>query len=158
MKTKIVTIVFCLLLLWVIVELLIEGTASPTGRVFADLGFGVQTGVIGFVYSTILTKPGMLLGGWADFLHRHFTLFHVKQSMNKGWSPGYMEDKLQQNSWWLKPVLTCCWCVSGQIALWLFIPFAWSHWSLNGHLAAVSMSILTGGLLEHFLKHIVWKK
>lgn len=157
MKTTLVKILFCLLLLWVLVELVIEGTANPTGRVFADIGLGIQAGIIGFVYACILTKPGMLLAGWADYLHRIYTVFHVKQAQAKGWSPGYMEDKLQANSWWLKPVLTCTWCVSGQIALWLFVPFAWSHWSLNGHLAAISMAILVGGLMEHYLKAIVWK-
>lgn len=157
MKTKIVTKLFYLLLFWVLVEIVIEGTHNPTGRVFADIGFGVQVGIIGFVYVAILTKPGMILARWADYLHRLFTVFHVKQAAKKGWSPGYMEDQLQANSWWLKPVLTCTWCVSGQIALWLFIPFAWSSWSINGHLAAISTAILVGGLMEHYLKQIVWK-
>lgn len=157
MKTTIVKMLFCLLLLWVLVEILIDASGHPATRVFADMGFGVQCGIIGFVYVAILTKPGMILARFADFLQRQYLMFHVKQQSKHNWPPGLMADKMAANQWMLKPVLTCAFCVSGQLAFWLFIPFVWGEYTINGHLAAVCTAILTAGVIEQLLKNHTWK-
>jgi len=51
-----------------------------------------------YVYSAMLTKPDMILSGWYKFLERKIG-----------------------NTVFFKPAIDCFKCVSGQMALWIFI-------------------------------------
>lgn len=64
----------------------------------------IQLSVIAYVYSVLLTRNGMLLGvvyGWLT----------------------QIEAERPAMEWLFKPLMTCVYCVSGQMALWTLILF-----------------------------------
>lgn len=60
--------------------------------------YSVCVAIAAFTYSEILTQPGMILSGPADYIETHF--------------PG----------WLSKPLMLCSKCFAGQAAAWLY-PF-----------------------------------
>lgn len=54
--------------------------------------------VVAYVYSVVLTEPGMILSKWYQFL-----------------------ESKNLPEWIFKPLVDCCKCVSGQWALWIYL-------------------------------------
>jgi hypothetical protein len=67
-----------------------------------------QIAIIAYVYAIILTKPGMLFG---EIYGRLTTI-----EMNYPWT-----------GWLLKPLMTCVYCVAGQMAFRVLLLFHFCH-------------------------------
>jgi hypothetical protein len=63
-----------------------------------DIGLAALLAVTAYVYSQVLTAPEMVLNGWYCFLERH--IGHIR--------------------WLFKPLVECCYCVAGQLGLWVY--------------------------------------
>jgi hypothetical protein len=81
---------------------------------FVFLSIGIA--IVAFVYTEILTEQGMIL----NWLHSIITKL-----------PATLH----------KPLISCAYCVSGQMALWLFLYLNWSDYSLLKHVMFVSLTI-----------------
>lgn len=134
----------------VIVNVVFFPTFTGTITPIMDILYGVQYGIIGYVYVCILTQPGEVLGGWREWLEwQHFVYFNKKAiELDKD-----ATDYVSQKKWILKPILTCEKCVAGQIAFWLYPIASKATYSLSGHLAAICTAILIAQTLP-----FVWKK
>lgn len=92
-------------------------------------------GVSGFVYVTILTQPGQILAGWKSFLENAYIKIF-----------GWETESYFKYRWIMKPLVECELCVSGQLALWLFLfPFLFKVFSL---IFCICLSILIAKLLS----------
>ncbi len=71
--------------------------------------FSMLTGTAAGVYVSILTQPGHILAFWAEWLYRV-----------KDWYVGVSANRQREEraDYWLKPILTCGYCVGGQFGLW----------------------------------------
>lgn len=65
-----------------------------------------QIAVIAWVYSVKLTEPEMIFSG---------LMFHATNA----------QDRWPITKWILKPLITCVYCVAGQMALWVLILYGW---------------------------------
>ncbi|CAG5001953.1 hypothetical protein DYBT9275_02774 [Dyadobacter sp. CECT 9275] len=93
--------------------------------------------VIAFVYVTILTQPGHVLSWWKRFVWDAYGIVIKTQ------------EQQEKYLWVLNPILECELCVSGQLALWLFIftiPF-----NLIGIIFSICLSILLTKILSRLL-------
>lgn len=88
--------------------------------------------LIAYVYSTMLTKPDMILAGWYRFL-----------------------DRTIGNTLFFKPLINCFLCVSGQMALWAFLYLFWGDYVSICHSESIFQGlILTGKTLFHHVYFI----
>lgn len=96
----------------------------------------IAAGVSGFVYVTVLTQPGQILAGWKTFLENTY----IKIT-------GWETDRYFRYRWVMKPIVECELCVSGQLALWLFlVPALLKVFSL---IFCICLSILIAKLLSN---------
>jgi hypothetical protein len=86
----------------------------------------VYISIFSWVYVNVLTNEDMVLWWWYRLLSK------IK------------------NTYILKPILTCEYCVSGQIALWTFFFFDYNIFS---HLAYITSAIF----VTHLIKTLEWK-
>ena len=73
--------------------------------------------VCAWVYSMILTEPGMILNGWFKLC----------------------EKRLPE--WLFSPVVGCVYCVAGQMSLWYYLIKYWNNYNLLYHIAFVCLTI-----------------
>lgn len=104
---------------------------------------GVASGVIGAIYVLILTEPDMILGGF-----KRLVVNSVKDLFRKIYKDPYKADNM--SDYWLKPVITCELCVSGQIALWTFLFTQSFH--IFGLIFSICLSILTAWKIARLMK------
>jgi hypothetical protein len=74
--------------------------------------------VVGYVYVYVLTDMGNILGWWYDLLTNHI-----------------------KNQYLLKPLLTCEYCVVGQLAFWFYIYWCWYSYNIVQHIFFICLSI-----------------
>lgn len=67
-----------------------------------------QIAVVAYVYTVVLTRADMLLGGVYGFLSQ-------------------IANDFPKTEKFLKPVMLCTECVTGQMALWTLILYGWLH-------------------------------
>ena len=77
-------------------------------NIFELFFFPLMCGVFGYTVATILTAPDMIL-------------YPIWVLLN---------DKLKWSPWITKPTLGCAYCISGQVALWLY-PFIFDYNVIN---------------------------
>jgi len=87
--------------------------------------------VVAYIYSVILTEPGMILN----------LLYRWLDSMNE---KGTLPD------WLFYPLIGCSKCVSGQIALWYYVVTCTSY-NLIDHILLISFTILFVVLIDKLL-------
>ena len=166
MKTTLVQALCGLVLLVLIVEYTFGPTRVGSLQPIYEIGLGFQFGLIAFVYTQVLSQPGHLLAFWRSWIEKLYLEFHVKQ-MNK-FNQKQLEERarladeelkfvaetkpydltleMANHRWVLKPIIDCDWCIGGEWAL-IWYPFiTHSTYSFNGHLAAISVAILTAGI------------
>lgn len=81
--------------------------------------------VIAYVYSTILTDEGMILGKLYTYLEYHLP------------------------EWVFNPIIGCAKCVSGQIALWYYpLNFGLKDYDIRIHLFLICLTILTTSFIK----------
>jgi len=107
------------------------------------VSLGVASGVIGSVYVLILTQPDHILSEWSKLLYRAAEWI-VGKTTKEDWLITKRRD------YWLKPILTCELCVSGQIALWTYIFTQPFH--LFGIIFCICQSILTAWAIARLMK------
>lgn len=96
-----------------------------TTFIFYILSFLIA--VTGYVFVFFLTQPGDILGKWHEFVVKHF--------------PEYLQ----------KPLATCEYCVTGQLALWIY-PFYFINYFILDHIFFICLSILLVHTLKTTLK------
>jgi hypothetical protein len=95
-----------------------------TNQILNILFLSFPIAVIALVYSCILTDGGMILSK----IHG-YCVTHLSPSIHK-------------------PMLTCDKCVSGQLALWLFIYLVKCDYNFFMHVYFIMQSILTTAILK----------
>lgn len=100
----------------------------------------ICSGAISWCYVFVLTKPGKILSGFAKFINkRHWTC-----------------DR-RSEAWWYKILLSCEWCIAGQIALWSsilyfifsgFSIFPFIMFDILSIMLCISLSMITISLLK----------
>lgn len=84
-----------------------------------------------YVFSSVLTMPGEILGFYGDFLERVHAV----------------------RPWLAKPLGYCAKCFAGQVALWSF-PFYWHEFNPVRHALAVTTTILFTEIISACLKKL----
>lgn len=84
-----------------------------------------------YIFSSVLTLPGEILGKYGEFLER----------VNAA------------RPWLAKPLGYCSRCFSGQVALWAF-PFYWHGFSPVRHILAITTTILFTEIISACLKKL----
>lgn len=107
------------------------------------VSLGIASGVIGAVYVLILTQPDQILGEWAKLLYRAVEWI-VSKTTKEDWGITSRRD------YWLKPILTCELCVSGQISLWTYL-FT-QHFNIFGLIFCICQAILTAWAIARLMK------
>ena len=98
----------------------------------------ILAAVIGFVYVTILTQPGHVLRWWYELLWDGY---------NKVFPPE--KESHYKYKWIMNPILECELCVSGQLALWIFLFTA--PFNLINLIFCICLSILIAKILSKAL-------
>ncbi len=91
-----------------------------------DYILSIKLAIVAFVYSEVLTEPGMALN-W---------LFHLLNKL-----PEFL----------FKPLIGCFKCVSGQMALWVFLYFNWNGYDLiafGNHVFFISLTIIASWIVS----------
>ena len=78
----------------------------------------VYIAIIAYVYSVVLTDAGMLLNKPYLFLERVLP------------------------AWLFSPLMGCCYCVTGQMALWYYLFVFWNKYKVFDHIFFVSFAII----------------
>lgn len=104
---------------------------------------GVASGICGAVYVLILTEPDMILGGF-----KRVVVNAVQDLFKKLYKEPYKADSA--SDYWLKPIITCELCVSGQIALWTYVITQPFH--IFGLIYSICQAILTAWLIARIMK------
>lgn len=79
--------------------------------------YSLLIAITGFVYSNLLTEEGHIFHGLKNFLKEHL--------------PEYL----------YKPVIGCERCVTGQLALWVYLYFNYADYNFVNHIIFISLSI-----------------
>lgn len=120
--------------------------------------------IIGYVYALVLVQPGEALGWLFSFLKKRLTKKEIVEGAEipeelKGLSVR-SEKIVYHEHWLLKPLGACEKCVSGQIAMWLFLRQSIiGHYYLNNdtifviinHIFTICLSILLTLILKKLL-------
>lgn len=108
------------------------------------VSIGTAAGIMGSVYVFKLTQPDHILGGWARVLTNAVRWVIAKTTKDE-WK------RQERESYWLKPVLSCELCVSGQIALWSWVYILFHYFSFFtltfGLIFCICQAILTAWLI-----------
>lgn len=89
------------------------------------------------IYSVVLVQPDMLLGAAYQRL--------------QGWTL-QRTDKYPEEVFWLKPLISCALCVSGQWCFWGYLFIYYSNYNLFYHLYFTALGIfLAAGLRKLYL-------
>lgn len=97
-----------------------------------EIGLAAILAISAYVYSQVLTMPDMILNGWYCFLDKHVGKYR----------------------WLFKPLVECCYCVAGQLSLWVFVITNWYEFDV---LAGVNFICLTIFFTEITQKIWLWK-
>lgn len=104
--------------------------------------------ILAVVYTYILTQPGQLFNGLYNKLDKFFKT-DTRRSNGKSEHPLF------------KILIYCHLCLSGQVALWLFIYFNWINYFINpfytllSHVFTVATTILMAAIIKGiYTKHI----
>lgn len=90
-----------------------------------------QLAVISYVYSVILTEPGMILSWW----------FKILSQLND-------DGKLPE--WMYLPLIGCFKCVSGQFALWAYL--YWTDlYNLYEHIFTICLTIFFAIIIDKII-------
>lgn len=104
--------------------------------------FPVAVSLSAVVYTDILTRPGMILGKWHEYLHTKLI--------------GGIGKPHYRYQWLYKPLVGCVFCVSGQWALWLYLWVSlaekWTVYHPLEHLFVVFATIYASGFLAYLYR------
>lgn len=89
-----------------------------------SLKIALVCAVVGYVYSEILTAEGMILARFRDIC----------------------EENLRRSAF--KPLIGCFKCVTGQLAMWLFIVVQWNSYNPIWHIFSICSAILLVSFID----------
>jgi len=98
----------------------------------------LELALTAYVYSEVLTQPGMILNGFYNWLERNL----VTESQ------GRLEVIF-------KPLIGCYLCVAGQFALWGYLIAYLPHYNLFEHVFFICLTIFIARILHRIY---TWKK
>ena len=107
---------------------------------------GLLFGILAGVYVGVWTQPGFVLDGLATWLY----------SLGD-WYAGDCTDPAQHRrhihaEWILKPLLTCGYCVGGQMGLWGFALLTYRDpLPLLCYILSAGVASLVGGLIDNLI-------
>ena len=84
-----------------------------------EIGLSALLAVTAYVYSQVLTMPDMILNGWYCFLEQH----------------------IGGKRWLFKPLVECCYCVAGQLSLWVYVYLNWFSFDVLGGIMFICLTI-----------------
>lgn len=129
--------------------------------VFCQL-LAVSTSITAVVYVNILTQPGMLLDWWAEYLHNRKDRYvksakefaqHEYDYFGVDVDPMAEQAKAEERAeYWLKPILTCVYCVSGQLSFWACLYLSWWYFNafnVNLSLLCAGVGVFLAGLFQY---------
>lgn len=105
------------------------------------LMMGLVSALSANAYVNVLTRPGHILSKWAGFL------YGLRDSYAARFGPDGStehEKAYDKADYLLQPVLTCPYCVAGQLSLWGYFYGAYFHelpYLLAGHIMLIFISI-----------------
>lgn len=126
-------------------------------NLLASLLIAVISGLTADIYVNILTQPGMILAGWARWLNEVADKYCKPDPY---WPKPEFDDQVEawinerrkRADFWLKPILTCIYCVSGQMGFWLSIILAIAFHSVflaGFSIITACLSIYFGGIIQY---------
>lgn len=132
---------------------------------FTCIVIAVKAAVLGYTYAEILIQPGEIL----HWLYRFFQRLLTRKEIVPGAEvPEELQDfgievkerEIIHEHWLLKPLGACAKCVSGQIALWLFLTEAIIHsyysdynciFTVANHLFTICLAIIITRLIQKLM-------
>ncbi|OJW75700.1 MAG: hypothetical protein BGO59_09035 [Spirosoma sp. 48-14] len=90
-------------------------------NLLACLLLAVSAGLAATTYVNTLTQPGMILAFWAKWLYSLQTYFitHGKSWTERDDHLLFQTGRYKVSEYLLKPILSCVFCVGGQMGFWL---------------------------------------
>ncbi|MBC3785713.1 hypothetical protein [Spirosoma utsteinense] len=118
----------------------------------ASLLMSVLSGLAATTYVNILTQPDQVLAFWARFLYRLQTLYmtHGDPSEERP-VMAFKEKRYKISEWLLKPLLTCVYCVAGQMGLWLSIYVFYAYFTTFNPILSILTAVVSvwmGGFFQ----------
>lgn len=107
-----------------------EITGHSVDTIYNDTRFALRCSVIAFVYSAVLIKPSMFLAFIPVFMDSY------AEKLTKG-----NINKKQRLLFFMKPLMGCDTCLSGQLAFWIY-PFYVVNYSFFDHVYTICASLI----------------
>lgn len=108
----------------------------------------ILIGMLGFVYTNILTEPNQIFNGWYKKLYKFFKT-DERRAQGKG------------VHWFFMVIMYCEKCFSGQIALWAFLYlnfnqyfYAFDLMIVLYHLFTIALAILASATIKELFNLI----
>lgn len=102
----------------------------PTNKEMTINIESVYIALIAYIYSVVLTEQGMLLNGV------------------------YLWCEKRLPHWLFSPVIGCCYCVSGQFALWYYLIQYWNEYRFFDHVLFISATIFSMLIISPTINYI----
>jgi hypothetical protein len=118
----------------------------------------VSAGLAATTYVNILTQPGQVLAFWARFLYwiRDASVGTTPDQFDEGdegpEAAQRYAERWQRAEWVLKPLLTCVYCVAGQLGFWLSTYAFYSYFTIFSLIPSILTAVLSvwmGGLFQY---------
>lgn len=117
----------------------------------------VSTSLTAVVFVNILTQPGMIFDWWAIWLRKQQDKY-VGTTVEDYYAgddgpelADYYAGRHERSEYVLKPLLTCVYCVSGQLSFWACLYLSWWYFNafnVNLSLLCAGVGIFLAGLFE----------
>lgn len=124
----------------------------------ASLLLSVSAGIAATTYVNILTQPGMVLDFWARWIYKlrdkyvGTTLDEFNEGDEGQERADYYAIRHERADYIMKPILTCVYCVGGQLGLWLSVYYQLSFTTtfyVIPCLLTAFMSVWFGGAFQY---------
>lgn len=124
-------------------------------NLLVSLLLAVSCGLAADSYVNILTQPGQVLAFWAKWLYALKEQWALMAIPESGDLSGYNE-RIRIADYILKPILTCVYCVGGQMGFWLSLYFFLQCFTVFESIflsfLTAAISVWMGGLFQAIQK------
>ncbi len=129
-----------------------------------SLYISISAGLAATTYVNILTQPGQVLAFWARWLYTLRDWYIEPKREFREYIDGLPDDtiffdaekKSQKRreriaDYLLKPILTCVYCVGGQVGFWLSVYVSCSYFTFDFLISLLTavLSVWMGGLFQY---------
>jgi hypothetical protein len=123
-----------------------------------SLLLSVSAGLAATTYVNILTQPGQILAFWARFLYRirDASVGTTPEEFDEGdegpEAAQHYAERYERAEYFLKPILTCVYCVAGQMGLWLSVYVFYAYFTIFSPVLSILTAVVSvwfGGLLQY---------